>query len=61
MLSGGLFNYQSKAKTNSIYKQCNDDGSGSGNDDNFSYLGECKKGPFHMFTQNFTNSYDNCV
>ena len=57
MLSGGLFNYQSKAKTNSIYKQCD----GDGNYDNFSYLGECKKGPFNMFTQTFTSSYDNCV
>ena len=52
MLSGGLFNYQSKSKTNSIYKTCND---------NSSLLGECKKGPFNIFTQNFTNSYDNCV
>lgn len=58
--SGGLFNHQSKAKTNSIYKQCNDNVNDNGND-NFSYIGECKKGPFHMFTQNFTNSYDNCV
>lgn len=58
MSSGNLFNYQSKAKTNvnSNYNdQCN------GNGDDFSYLGECKKGPFATYTQTFTNSYDSCI
>jgi hypothetical protein len=58
MNSGNLFNYQSKAKTNvnSNYNdQCN------GNGDDFSYLGECKKGPFALYTQSFANSYDNCI
>tara|TARA_B000000477_G_C6013834_1_gene194484 strand:+ start:229 stop:720 length:492 start_codon:yes stop_codon:yes gene_type:complete len=54
--SGMLFNYQSKAKTNSTqsgtidYSKCDS-----------SLLGECKKGPFKTYTRTFTNSYDNCV
>lgn len=58
MNSGNLFNYQSKAKTNvnSNYNdQCN------GNNDEFSYLGECKKGPFALYTHTFANSHDNCI
>jgi len=58
MNDNSLFNYQSKAKTNvktNYNDQCN------GNNGDFSYLGECKKGPFATYTQTFTNNYDNCV
>ena len=58
MNSGNLFNHQSKAKTN-IKSNYNDQC--SVNNEDFSYLGECKKGPFATFTQTFTNSYDNCI
>ena len=58
MNSGNLFNYQSKAKTN-INSNYNDQCKGNGED--FSYLGECKKGPIATYTQTFTNSYDNCI
>lgn len=49
-----LFDYQSKAKTNSEYKKCDDSA-------NFSHLGECKTPPFSTYTRTFTNNFDNCV
>jgi hypothetical protein len=49
-----LFDYQSKAKTNSEYKNC-------GNLVDFSLLGECNKPPFFTYTRTFTNNFDNCV
>jgi len=56
MRTGNLFNYQSKAKTNSNYND-----KYNRNKKGFSHLGECKKGPFATYTQTFTNNYDNCV
>lgn len=54
--TGNLFNYQSKAKTNSNYND-----KYNRNKNGFSHLGECKKGPLATYTQTFTNNYDNCV